>query len=125
MAKILVVDDSKLSRNIVAKMARAAGHETLEAADGTQGLEKAATCAPDCIVLDLLMPEVSGFEVLRRLRDRGSKIPAIVLTADIQKGTRQQCMELGAVTLLNKPVKEDEIIEAIKKALVSVEEPCR
>jgi DNA-binding response OmpR family regulator len=74
------------------------------------------------MLLDLLMPEMEGREVLQAMRDRGYKIPVIVITADIQASTRSECMELGAMAVIHKMPNSDELIAWIKKALSVSEE---
>ena len=122
MALILIVEDSSTMRKAIRKIVKAEGHDTLEAPDGREGLEIAATHAPDCILLDLIMPEVDGLEVLKALRERGSKIPVIVLTADIQEIVRKECLELGATAFINKPLIGNKLLDTIQKALGFKEE---
>ncbi len=117
MARILVVDDSAYQRNKVRRATNTTEYELCEASNGRDGLDMVTTYAPDCILLDLIMPEMDGIEVLQILRDRGEDVPVIVLTADIQESTRQQCLELGAVTFINKPLKENEILDAINQTI--------
>jgi CheY-like chemotaxis protein len=125
MARILIVEDSWYQRMKIRQALQADGHDTLEAADGHTGLEMAATHAPDCILLDLIMPNTGGLEVLEALRERGAKAPVIVLTADIQETTREQCLELGAVRFANKPVKADELRNTVTEVLSSKREPAQ
>ena len=117
MALILITDDAAFSRRMIRKALKDDNHELLEASNGLECLEMVSTHSPDCILLDLLMPELDGFAVLQRLRDQGSSIPAIVLSADIQESARQQCEELGAFAMLKKPPKAPEIRNAIQQAL--------
>lgn len=119
MALILIVEDAWFSRRVLCKVLQGSGHQTLEASNGREGLEMALAHKPECMFLDLLMPEMDGFEVLKTLQEQGSQLPVIVLTADIQETTRQQCFELGAMAVLNKPVVPDQLREWIKKALSS------
>ena len=121
MAKILIIEDSSFTRKAIARMVKADGYEILEAVDGKDGLEKAVSNSPDCITLDLIMPEMEGIEVLKSLRERGLNIPVIVITADIQKDTRDQCLDLGATTILSKPPKKEELRSAIKSVLQNEE----
>jgi CheY-like chemotaxis protein len=116
MARILIVDDSSFTRKALARMVKALGHEIVEASNGREGLELAAAQKPDCILVDLIMPEMGGMEVLEALRDQGSMIPRIVVTADIQESVREQCLKAGAVAVLNKPPKNDELKNALAKA---------
>ena len=117
MSRVLVTDDSQLTRRILRTILEAGGHEVMEAADGTIALDVIARDAPDCILLDLLMPGMDGFEVLGRLDEQGIKIPVIVITADIQETVRKKCMQMGAVGFLNKPPKEADLHAALKNAL--------
>ena len=117
MALILVVDDSLTTRRFVCKLLKAEGHKTMEAVDGRDALVMAAKHSPDCIVLDLIMPGFGGLDVLKALRDHSSKIPVVVLTADIQDVVREECLELGAAAFINKPMMKREMHDAIRKAL--------
>lgn len=117
MKKVLIVDDSLITRKMTTKDLKAAGFEVLTAENGAVGLEVIESEAPDCVILDLLMPVMTGFQVLEALRDRGSSVPVIVASADIQDTTRQQVIELGARNLLNKPVKASRLIPAIQAVL--------
>ncbi len=113
MVTVLIIDDSSFFRKRIRSMVAAQGHDTLEASDGRQGLEMITLHSPDCVLMDLLMPEMDGLELLEKLRENGSQIPVIVVTSDIQETTRAQCLELGAKTILNKPPKPAEICHAI------------
>ncbi|MBT3384468.1 MAG: response regulator [Prolixibacteraceae bacterium] len=93
------------------------GHEVIEAGGGALGLEKIGETNPDCIICDLLMPEVSGFMVLEELQKKGNTIPVIILTADIQDSVRETCLSLGARVVLNKPPKDVILGEAINNYL--------
>jgi CheY-like chemotaxis protein len=77
------------------------------------------------MLLDLLMPDMEGREVLQAMRDRGLKIPTIVITADIQATTREECMELGALAVIHKMPNSEELIGWIEKALGASEEGAR
>ena len=126
MARILIVEDSGYQRMKIRNALQAEGHETMEAEDGQIGLELVDAHPFDCMLLDLIMPNTDGLEVLQALREREAKIPVIVLTADIQETTREQCFELGAVGFINKPVKADELRSTVAKALnLKTEEPAQ
>lgn len=122
MGLILIVDDSALARRAGKMVAEKLGHETVEAANGREGLELALERQPDCILLDLLMPELDGFGVLEQLREKETNIPVIVSTADIQDSTRDRCEQLGAFAILNKPPNADKLHEALQKALENRQE---
>nr|WP_255699471.1 response regulator [Tychonema sp. BBK16] len=122
VTSILVVEDSWLTRRVICKILRAEGYETWEASSGPEALEVLETQTPDCMLLDLLMPDMEGREVLQALRERGIKVPVIVITADIQSTTREECMELGALAVIHKMPNSDELVGWIKKALSVGEE---
>jgi CheY-like chemotaxis protein len=92
-------------------------HETLEAATGQQGLEIAERESPDVIVLDLLMPDLAGEEVLTILQERHPSVPVIILTANTQEKAAEECLALGASHVLNKFVNPDEFKSALNKVL--------
>jgi two-component system chemotaxis response regulator CheY len=117
VARVLVVDDSKFSRNLAMRALREAGHEVLEAHDGALGLEAVRQHGPDCVVLDMLMPVLDGQGFLRRLRGDGSGLPVVVLTADVQAGTRSLCGGLGVSGFINKPVRAEELQAVVERAI--------
>ena len=117
MKKVLVIDDSLITRRVAARDLQAAGFEVLVAENGKMGLELIESDAPDCVILDLLMPVMTGFQVLEALSEKGSSVPVIVASADIQETTRQKVVALGAKNLLNKPVKSDQLVSAVQAVL--------
>ena len=119
MALVLIVDDSSFQRRMIRSILAGDGHEIIEAGDGGAGIEMAAAHTPDCMLLDLLMPNVSGLEALETLHNQGAAIPVIVLTSDIQDSVRQQCLDLGARAFLNKPPKAEELLGTIRTVLGS------
>ena len=119
MSTILIIEDSGFSRRRLVEILGADGSETLEAANGYEGVEKAEKLKPDCIVLDLLMPEMDGFGVLKALKERSLTIPVIVLSADVQDTTQTECRQLGAVTFIKKPLNENELLDAVHSILCS------
>ncbi|WAI00379.1 response regulator [Methanogenium organophilum] len=117
MGTILVCDDSLFQRRILTSIVKKNGHNPLEAENGHECLEMAKKYNPDLIFLDLLMPEYDGFAVLSDAKDQLSDIPIVVITADIQDITRNECMELGARAFLNKPVDHDKAKAVIQEIL--------
>ncbi len=109
MARILVVDDSAFQRKKICRMLERAGHQTYQAVDGQDALRNVESGAPDMVVTDLNMPNMTGMEFLSTLREQGSELPVLVVTSDVQDSTREECMMLGAAELLNKPVNEDRL----------------
>lgn len=117
MHNILIVDDSWLARRAVKKILLDAGYTCFEAESGVKALEVLENETIECILLDLLMEGMSGFDVLSALREKNIQVPAIIVSADIQETSRNQCFELGAFGFLNKPAKEDDLLNKVKLAL--------
>ena len=113
MSRVLITDDSLLQRRTLSAIVADAGHEVDTACNGQEAIEKIQTNPPDCLLLDMLMPIMDGVQVLEQLESQGLKLPVIVLTADVQEWLKDRCMELGANTFLNKPVKQDLLREAL------------
>jgi two-component system, chemotaxis family, chemotaxis protein CheY len=108
-AKILVVDDSGLARRMSRQLLEELGHNVEEAADGAQALERYVLNRHDVILLDMVMHGMYGLEVLTKLRQLNPKLPVIIVTADIQKTTREQVRSAGAVAMVNKPLNKEEL----------------
>ncbi len=117
MASILIIDDSAYTRTKISNALKAEGHELVEASDGSKGLQIVYAHAPDCIILDLIMPEIDGLKILKALYDKGSRIPVIVVTADVQESVRRQCLEFGAAAFISKPPREDELRNTVRRIL--------
>ena len=119
MPKILVVDDEAEVRNVVATILKQAGYDVVEAEHGLIGYSKAQSENPDLVLLDLMMPVVDGFEVLRRLKKNPStwSIPVIILTAKIDAASERECMQLGAADYIKKPWGPRELQDRIGMAL--------
>ncbi len=117
MAKILIVDDSSFQRRMIRGLLLRMGHEVSEADSGATGLAAVETEAPDVLLVDLLMPDLTGYQVLERLRDAGASFPRIVLTADVQHSAEELCLSLGALRVLHKPPNEKDLKAALELAL--------
>jgi two-component system chemotaxis response regulator CheY len=116
-AKILVVDDSGLARRLVRKILEELGHEVEEVSDGTQALERYVLNHHDAVVLDLLMHGMYGLEVLQKLKELNPDLPVIVVTADIQRTTREMVKGAGAVAMVNKPITKEQLAEVLSVVL--------
>jgi two-component system chemotaxis response regulator CheY len=114
---MLITDDSIIARKKIKGLLKDTGFKITEAVNGNEALEILEIERFDIILLDLLMPELDGFDVLRRLKDKNMKIPVIVISADIQEATRELCMELGASGFLNKPPSKDELLATIENVI--------
>jgi two-component system, chemotaxis family, chemotaxis protein CheY len=117
MAKILIIDDSNLSRRTMRKILEAAGHEVIDAGEGIQALEQYYLHHPDLVFLDLMMTGMSGFEVLRILREMDSQARVIVATADLQCATQEEAMAGGAIAYIKKPLTSDKVLQALQTVL--------
>ena len=117
MSIVLIIDDSVFQRRVVSAPLRKEGFIIYEAVNGNDGLEKVSKLKPDLILLDILMPEKDGLEVLKELHDAGNTIPVVMLTSDVQDSTKEECLSLGARVFLNKPVKAEELISVITSLL--------
>jgi DNA-binding response OmpR family regulator len=107
---LLIDDDDKILRFLALKL-KLFGYDLITAANGSEGLLQLKSGNPDVIVLDILMPIMDGFEMLRQLRTF-STLPVIVLSA---KGDNaDKAMELGANDFLSKPFKPDELVDRIE-----------
>ena len=117
MAVVLIIDDSPTELHLFQNMLEKAGFDTLVADSGEEGLKAARTARPDCILMDLLMPGMTGTEVLEQLRSTGSTTPVVIITADIQTSVRDRCLELGAFAVVNKPLLFETLLDTVKEAL--------
>lgn len=119
MARIMIVDDSPTDalnmRNILTK----AGHLVIEASSGTDALPRVKTERPDCVVMDVVMPGINGFQATRTLsRDPATAgIPIIVCSSKSQETDRVWALRQGAREYLVKPVKESELLAKIRTVL--------
>lgn len=117
---ILVVDDSALSRKrFLAKPLSDAGFEVTEAANGEEGLTAFKEGEFDCIITDLLMPVMDGFEFVEELAQLGCETPILVASADIQSTSRNKILEAGAAGFLNKPYSKDELLEKLAETITA------
>ena len=113
MPNILVVDDSAFARSNMRRMQSEAGYQITEAASGELALESARAQAPDLVTLDLLMPGMSGLEVLRALRVICPQTRVVIISADIQTATRQELLDAGAQAFFNKPAPRSDLLETV------------
>ena len=115
-ARILVVDDEVVVTEVVEKYLRLEGYDVGLASDGATALRLAEEWVPDLVILDLMLPEVDGFEVCRTLR-RESAVPIIMLTARGEETDRVVGLELGADDYVVKPFSPRELVARVKSVL--------
>ena len=114
--KILVVDDIEDIRNLLQEALQASGYHTLEAADGREALSMIEAESPDLVILDIAMPVMSGFQVLRQLR-KNSDIPIIMLSARTDTVDKVESLELGADDYITKPFEIAEMTARVEAVL--------
>ncbi len=114
--RILIVDDELGILKYLRANLEAEGYEVLAAMNGVQALQTLETELPDLIVLDIMMPEMDGLEVCRRLR-QWSQLPIIMLSALDDEVDKVQCLDLGADDYITKPFGKDEFIARVKAVL--------
>ena len=119
MSRVLVIDDETVVGTILRYAFQVDGHETVVAGDGISGIEMAHSEHPDIIVLDLMMPDVTGYEVLEILRDDAEtkELPIVVLTAVTMQRERDACMARGADAVMIKPFDPREVARAVEALL--------
>ena len=115
MAVVLIIDDSPTELHLFQNMLEKAGFETLVADSGEDGLKAAKAARPDCILMDVVMPGMNGFQATRRLtRDPDTAhIPIIIITAKDQETDKIWGMRQGAVEYVVKPVADKELVATI------------
>jgi len=112
--RILVVDDDERVVRFLYLKLKVAGYDVITAANGHEGLKLTESASPDIMVLDLMMPIMDGFEVLRRLHC-GSNLPVIVLTA--RADACEEALRLGASDFMAKPFNPDDLVKRIQALL--------
>lgn len=117
MATIMIVDDSNFTRRTHRRIVESDGHVVYEATSGMAALESFFVHRPDLVLLDLTMEDMSGFEVLERLRELEAGARVIVVSADVQRSTAKLVSDAGALRFLGKPVSPEGLLEAVREAL--------
>ncbi|OHD07519.1 MAG: hypothetical protein A2086_05620 [Spirochaetes bacterium GWD1_27_9] len=117
MAKILVVEDSLFQRLNITNILKEKNYTFFECSNGKDAMKKLSEEYFDCLLLDLLMPEFDGIEVLKNMKQFNINVPTIIMTADIQETTKKECFNMGAKDIINKPFKKEEVLNAIEKIL--------
>ena len=112
--KVLIVEDEQSIVDILSFNLRKEGYDTLEALDGPTGLQLALEQNPDLVLLDLMLPGMSGFDVCQKLRQAGSAIPIVMLTAREEEDDKVRGLELGADDYITKPFKNRELMARVK-----------
>ena len=120
--KIMLVDDSRTIRNIQKNALAGLGHsDIVEAADGVEALSAIANEPPDLILLDWNMPNMDGLTTLKKIREKGLKVPVIMCTTEAEKSRVIQAIQAGANNYVVKPFTGEALAEKIKQTMEKVE----
>jgi len=116
---VLIIEDEEDAAELFAEMMRVSGFRVLKTSKSTPAISLMTTEKPDIVLLDIMMPEISGLDILRQMRRDPAlaKIPVIVVTAKSMPTDIKNGMEAGASTYLTKPVGYLELKEAVERAL--------
>ena len=117
--KVLIVEDNELNMKLFNDLLEAHGYETLQTKDGFKALEMAREHTPDLILMDIQLPEVSGLEVTKWLKDDDTlaAIPVVAVTAFAMKGDEERIREGGCEAYLSKPITVATFIETVRQFL--------
>jgi FixJ family two-component response regulator len=113
---IAVVDDEESVSKALVRLLRAVGYTAQAFPSGAEFLRNWRAIRPDCLLLDLQMPELSGVEVQRALNRAGANVPIVILTAYDSPGSRAECLREGAIAYLCKPIEERVLLDVVKLA---------
>ncbi|HSJ26582.1 MAG TPA: response regulator transcription factor [Acidimicrobiia bacterium] len=116
-ARVLLVEDDRGVRESLARALQFEGYDITTASDGGSGLELARSVDPDAVILDVMMPVLSGLDVARKLRAEGSDVPILMLTARHEVPDRVDGLDAGADDYLVKPFALDELLARIRALL--------
>ncbi len=119
MAKILLVEDQEMNRDMLSRRLKKRGYEVLIAVDGAEGVEKARGDSPDLILMDMSLPVMDGWEATRTLKgDEATRpIPVVALTAHAMSTDRERALEAGCDAYETKPVELPRLLETMEKLL--------
>ncbi|GAA1335125.1 response regulator transcription factor [Brachybacterium rhamnosum] len=116
-ARLLVVDDEPNIRDLLATSLRFAGFEVFTASTGNEAIREATEHQPDLVVLDVMLPDMDGFTVTRRLRDRGEEYPILFLTARDETQDKVNGLTVGGDDYVTKPFSLEEVVARIRAVL--------
>ena len=121
MAKILLVEDNEMNRDMLSRRLERRGYEVVIAVDGQQGVDLAQTSAPDLILMDMSLPVIDGWEATRQLKSMEAMkaVPIIALTAHAMSGDREKALEAGCNDYDTKPIELPRLLGKIEALLGS------
>ena len=117
MAKTLVVDDAAFMRMRASKMLAEAGHDVVEAANGKEAVAAYASESPDCVLMDITMPEMDGLAALKEIRDQDPNAKVSMVTAMGQQTISLEALKSGAADFVVKPFDKERVLAAIQRML--------
>jgi CheY-like chemotaxis protein len=120
MAKVLVIEDDQIFRELLCEMLASAGHETLEAEEGHRGLERLAADRPDLVITDILMPEQEGIETIQQIREIDAELPIIAISGMWGVGDFEPLNDaklMGASATLQKPIARVTLLNEVWRLL--------
>ena len=115
LKRLLIVDDSGFARRTLRHILEEGGFEVDEASGGNEAVEKYLANKPDAVLLDIVMREITGLEVLKLLREKDPRAVVIMASADIQDATKQEALAAGAAAFVNKPFKAEELLSTVTR----------
>ena len=115
--QVAIVDDEEPVRKALCRLLLASGLKAQAFSSGQNFLDSIGARRPDCVILDLHMPGLSGLQVLQQLQSFRFALPAIVITGHDEPLTRERCLSAGASAYLRKPLDEEVLLETIDKAV--------
>ena len=119
--KVLVADDSTLMRHVLVKILSEAGVQTVvQAWDGAMAVEKVVEEKPDLVLMDWIMPNMTGIEAVRKIRASGNKVPIIMCTTEGEQNRIVDALKAGANNFVVKPFESKTIVEKVKETLAKV-----
>jgi len=114
---ILVIDDDEKITSLIRRSLAFEGYSVITSSNGNEGLKQLLSHEPELIILDVMMPQLNGWEVLQRLRDGGVTIPVLMLTAKDEVGDRVKGLDLGADDYMVKPFALEELLARVRALL--------
>jgi FixJ family two-component response regulator len=115
--RIAIVDDDEAVRKALQRLFLAWNFDGVTFARGSEFLRALPGAQPDCLVLDLHMPGMTGLDVLRELAARGASVPTVIITAHDEAGTERRCLAAGAKGYLCKPLDDVTLLDAVERAI--------
>ena len=117
MKTALVIEDNEDNMVLITRLLAKAGFQALQAVTGAEGVAMALSRAPDFIILDIQLPDISGTEVLARIRAAGSQVPIIAMTSYAMAGDREKLLAAGCNGYIEKPIDPQRVIAQINSVL--------